>query len=204
MSVLMTMNNLGLWLLWKKIFGEDNYSTSFIWEKKKKPSFLHRNVGEITDFIICYLKNKEYTFPFSLEKTTESKKYPLNNAGNAESILTFQKKSVQFSCVNQELHPQDMSEGEIKTKLMDKLVIKNGTNQSEFRLKGEWRYSQERINEIISNGDEIRISQVPFRPNHIKKGGETKKMKNLLSLSHYKMPTNEDATKEIINIFTVI
>ena len=190
-----------LMAIMEEIFGEDNYSTNFIWEKKKKPSFLHKNVGEITDFIICYLKNKEHTFPFSLEKTTEGKKYPINNAGNAESILTFPKKSVQFSCVDQELQPQDMSDGEIKTKLMDKLIIKNGANQSEFRLKGEWRYSQEKINAIISSGDEIRISKVPFRPNHIKKGGEIKKMKNLLSLNHYKMPTNEDATREIINIF---
>ena len=188
-------------MIMDEVFGEQNFSTNFIWEKKKKPSFLHKNIGEITDLIVCYLKNKEHTFPFSIEKTTEGKKYPLNNAGNTETILTFPKKSVQFSCIDQELQPQDMSEGEIKTKLMDRLVIQGGTNQSEFRLKGEWRYSQQKINKIISDGDEIRISQVPFRPNHIKKGGKIKKMKNLLSLNHYGMPTNEDATKEIINIF---
>ena len=186
----------------EEIFGEENYVTHFIWEKKKKPSFLHKNVGVVTDFILCYLKNKEKSFPFSLERTTEGKKYPLNRAGNRESILKFPKDSVQFSFEDQTVEPQDMSEGEIKTKLMNKLIVKNGTNVSEFSLKGEWGYSQKTLNKIISEGGSISISKVPFRPNHIKAGGDIKKMKNLLSfLNHYKIPTNEDATKEIINIF---
>ena len=186
----------------EEIFGEENYVTHFIWEKKKKPSFLHKNVGVVTDFILCYLKNKEHSFPFSLEKTTEGKKYPLNRAGNKESVLKFPKGSVTFSIKDQEVEPQDMSEGEINTTLIDSFTIKNGTNESEFRLKGEWGYSQKTLNKIISEGGSISISKIPFRPNHIKKGGEIKKMKNLLSfLNHYKVPTNEDATKEIIDIF---
>ena len=191
-----------LMAIMEEIFGEENYVTQFIWEKKKKPSFLHKNVGVVTDFIVCYLKNKEYSFPFSLEKTTEGKKYPLNRAGNKESVLKFPKGSVQFSCKDQKIEAQDMSEGEIKTELMDRLIIKKGTNLSEFRLKGEWGYSQKTLDKIILEGESISISKIPFRPNHIRKGGEIKKMKNLLSfLNHYKTPTNEDATKEMINIF---
>lgn len=30
-----------------EVFGESNFITEFIWEKKKKPSFLHRNVGKL-------------------------------------------------------------------------------------------------------------------------------------------------------------
>ncbi len=191
-----------LMAIMEEIFGEENFSTQFIWEKKKKPSFLHKNVGVVTDFILCFLKNKDYSFPFSLEKTTEGKKYPLNRAGNKESVLQFPKGSVQFSLKDQEVKPQDMSEGEIKTKLMDRLVIKNGVNLSKFRLKGEWGYSQNTLDKVILEGGNISISKMPFRPNHIRKGGEIKKMKNLLSfLNHYKIPTNEDATKEMINIF---
>ena len=190
-----------LMAIMEEIFGEENYSTYFIWEKKKKPSFLHKNIGVVTDFILCYLKNKEHSFPFSLEKTTEGKKYPLNRAGNKESILKFQKGSVQFSIEDQTIEPQDMSEGEIKTQLIDQVIIKNGTNFSEFSLKGEWGYSQKTLNKIISEGENISIRKIPFRPNHIRKGGEIKKMQNLLSQTRYQIPTNEDATKEMINIF---
>ena len=188
-------------MIMDEIFGEQNFVTQFIWEKKKKPSFLHKNVGVVTDCVICYLKNKEHSFPFSIEKTTEGKRFPLNRAGNKVSILNFPKGSVQFSCEDQEIQPQDMSEGEIKTQLMDKCVIKNGTNLSDFRLKGEWGYSQKTLDKVVLKGERISISKIPFRPNHVKKGGEVKKMKNLLSLHHYQTPTNEDATKEMINIF---
>ena len=191
-----------LMAIMEEIFGEENFSTQFIWEKKKKPSFLHKNVGVVTDFIICYVKNKNCSFPFSLEKTTEGKKYPLNRAGNKESILKFPKGSVQFLCEDQKISPQDMSEGEIKTELLDTVAIKNGTNLSDFRLRGEWGYSQKTLDSYLLEGAKISISKTPFRPNHIRKGGEIKKMKNLLSFfNHYKTPTNEDATKEMINIF---
>ena len=36
-----------------EIFGEDNFITEFTWEKKKKPSFLHRNVGKLLCFVLC-------------------------------------------------------------------------------------------------------------------------------------------------------
>ena len=98
------------------------------------------------------------------------------------------------------IRPQDMSGGNIITELLDMLEIKNGRNVNSFKLKGEWRYSQAKVDEIVKNGEEIIISQVPFRPNHVRAGGEIKKMKNVLSPTHYNMETNEDATAQIIEL----
>jgi len=78
-------------------------------------SFLHANVGKIFEYIICYTQNKNNSFPFSVDKTTEGKKYPLNNAGNSISILTFPEYSVEFNLPDQTIQPQDMSEGKIIT-----------------------------------------------------------------------------------------
>jgi adenine-specific DNA-methyltransferase len=94
-----------------------------------------------------------------------------------------------------------MSEGKIITRLLDPIRVMDGTNKTGFRLEGEWRYSQKRLNEIISAGESLIISKVPFRPNHIKAGGEDKKLKNLLSIAHYKMATYEDSNAESIAIF---
>lgn len=187
--------------LGNEVFGENNFVTVFVWEKKKKPSFLHKNVGKLTEYIVCYTKNSDCTFPFSLESTTEGKKYPLNNAGNALSIIKFPPDTVSFNMDDQVVKPQDMSEGNIKTRLLNELIIVNGKNLNEFSLEGEWRYSQKKIDEIIKNNEKIVISKIPFRPNHIKAGGEIKKMKNILSPVHYNMETNEDATSQIIELF---
>lgn len=184
-----------------EVFGEDNFVTAFIWEKKKKPSFLHKNVGKLTEYIVCYTRKADCTFLFSLETTTEGKRYPLNNAGNSLSVITFPPGTVSFNMDDQVVKPQDMSEGNIRTRLLNELVIENGRNKNEFSLEGEWRYSQAKINEITRNNEKIVISKIPFRPNHIKAGGEVKKMKNILSPVHYEMETNEDATSQVFQLF---
>lgn len=183
-----------------EVFGEQNFVSQFIWEKKKKPSFLNANIGTKTEYITCYSKNRFQLGALSIETTEEGKKYPLNNAGNSISILTFPPKSVKFNIDDGIIHSQDMSEGNIKTELLNDLIIKDGLNENEFKLRGEWRYSQNKVNEIIANGETLIISKAPFRPNHIKAGGEIKKMHNLLSISHYAVGTNEDATSEQIDI----
>ncbi|MDA9783576.1 site-specific DNA-methyltransferase [Gammaproteobacteria bacterium] len=178
------------------VFGGDNFVTTFCWEKKKKPSFLNKNLGAKFEFVLAYAKSRSKTGAFSVELTTEGKKYPFNNAGNSASVLNFPPGSIKFNMIDQVVAPQDMSEGKIKTRLLSKFTIKNGVNTEVVSLEGEWRYSQNKLDEIVENKEEIIISKIPFRPNHVKEGGEIKKMHNLLTIAHYSIETNEDADSE--------
>ena len=146
------------------------------------------------------MKDKKYTFPFSLETTTVGKKWPINNAGNGISILKFPANSVYFNISDCVIKKQDMSEGNIITKLLDDVKIKNSYNENEFRLEGEFRYNQQTIDEIVKNYEQIYIAKIPFRPNHIKDGGEIKKMKNELSQNSYNCETNEDGEDQVNNL----
>lgn len=184
-----------------EIFGRKNFCGSLIWEKKKKPSFLNANFGGVTEYVLAYARNRSQSPPFTLGTTTAGKKFPLNNAGNSLAVLTFPALRVEFGCQDQHFEPQDMSEGNIKTRLLDPLDVVHGRNAHAFRLEGEWRYSQNTLDEILAAGDTLRIAKSPFRPNHIKTGGEPKKMKNLLSVAHYGMSTYEDATAESEALF---
>ena len=179
-----------------EVFGNDNFVANYIWEKKKKPSFLNANIGTKTEYIICYSKDRALLGALSVDTTEKGKKYPFNNAGNSIANLVFPPGSVKFNMSDGVIKPQDMSEGNIITSLENELHIVNGTNENELVLRGEWRYSQAKLNEIVANKEEIVISKIPFRPNHIKQGGEIKKMHNLLSIDNYKVGTNEDATAE--------
>ena len=187
--------------LMDEIFGEENFVCEFIREKKKKPSFLDRNIGKLAEYIICYSKHNPDTVGFSIEKTTEGKKYPINNAWNSLWTLIFPPLSVNFNLKDWIVKKQDMSEGNIITRLLHDLVIKDWKNENELILEWEWRYSQSTLNEIIEDSDEIKISQIPFRPNHVKKWWEVKKMKNILSPHHYSMETNEDWSNQLIELF---
>jgi adenine-specific DNA-methyltransferase len=184
-----------------EIFGRRNFCGSLIWEKKKKPSFLHSKMGNVTESILAYAKNIDLAPAFEYGATTANKKWPLNNAGNPLKTLTFPAGSVHFGCRDQVFDPQNMSEGNIITELLDRVEISGGVNKAPFRLRGEWRYTQAKLDEVLASGGLIRISKSPFRPNHIKPGGEPKKLKNLLSAAHYGMATYEDAAIESTQLF---
>ena len=190
-----------LQMIMDEIFGEKNFIAQFIWKRKRKSSYLHKNLGVITEYVKCYSKNRDLTLPLSIETSPDIQAYPFYNTGNRLSILEFPKNSVSFCCSDQILPPQDMSKEGKHVKLLNKLVIKNGKNKSSFRLEGCWRFSQRKLNSIVSNKDKILISKIPFKPRWIKKGGEAKPMSNLLTQASYNIPTNEDATEELSNIF---
>jgi len=188
-------------VLLDEVFGRKNFCGQFVWEKKKKPSFLDANMGGVTEFILAYSPDRLHSPAFIGGTTEEGKKYPFNNAGNGVKILTFPANSVTFRCKDGTYTASDMSGGNIITRLLDDFEVVNGKNITTFRLEGEWRYSQKKLDEIVEAGESIIISQSPFRPNHVKSGGDPKKLKNLLSISHYEMSTYEDATKESVTLF---
>jgi adenine-specific DNA-methyltransferase len=184
-----------------EVFGEENFCGVFIWEKKKKPSFLDANMGSVTEYIICFAKNRPQSPPFGAGAVQDGKKYPFNNAGNSIQTLSFPAGSVRFGCGDQVVAAQDMSEGGIHTELLDDVTILNGRNANAFRLRGEWRYSQQKLDEFVEEAADIVISKIPFRPNYVSRSGELKKTSNLLSYRTNGVPTYEDATQEIRRLF---
>lgn len=188
--------------LFDEVFGEKNNAGMFLWQKKDKPSFLSSYFGSRFEYILCYARDHNFSYPLSIETTTIGKKYPLNNAGNSLTVLTFKAGSVSFNLPDGLVKKQDMSEGNIKTVLLDDVTILDGKNSNEFRLEGEFRYSQDTLDGIIENKEPIYIAKLPFRPNHIKDGGEIKKMENLLSKKFsYACETNEDGSSCLFDIF---
>ena len=190
-----------LHMLMDEIFEEENYCGTFVWERKKKPSFLDQNMGTVTEYVVAYARNRPLSPAFVAGSVEEGKKFPFNNASNPVGILNFPPGSVRFSIGDQVVDAQDMSTPNIITELLDDVEILNGTNANGLRLKGAWRYSQSTLDDFVSNGDEITISKIPFRPNRINRAGQAKKTVNLLSHRTNNVPTNEDATEELRAIF---
>jgi adenine-specific DNA-methyltransferase len=188
-------------LLMDETFGEENFTGAFVWERKKKPSFLKSNFGVVTEYILTYAKHKPSSPAFTAGTVEEGKLFPFNNAGNGVSVLTFPPASVAFTIEDQVVVSQDMSEGNITTVLLDDVHIVDGVNANEFRLRGEWRYSQSKLDEFVAAGDEVVIRKIPFRPNYVNRSDKAKKTTNLLSVKGSKTPTNEDATAELRDLF---
>ena len=184
-----------------EVFGRANYVGQFVWEKKRKPSFLDANLAIVTEVILAYSPDRRFAPPFVGGLTTANKKYPLNNAGNPVATLAFPAGTVHFGCGDGFIPAGDMSGGNIVTELLDPVEVVCGTNAGAFRLRGEWRYSQRTLDALLAAGERITISKAPFRPNHVKAGGEAKKLKNLLSVAHYPVGTYEDSAAESEALF---
>jgi adenine-specific DNA-methyltransferase len=180
----------------EELFGPENYIGTVVWEKKKKPSFLHGQMATITDFILVYGKNRSLAPPFLEGSSTEGKGIPFHNQGNAYGQLTFPSRAVAFALPNGRIPAQDMSTRTIRSELLDDVKVVDGFNANEFRMLGEWRFSQRSMDEMVAAGDTIKIAKIPFRPNLVRVETIGKKIANLFSFRTNGTPTNEDAKEE--------
>lgn len=187
-------------VLCDSVFGRENFVGNLIWEKKRKPSFLSQ-LGVVTEYILVYARDRALAAPLYHGTTTQGKRYPLNNKGNGIRTLTFPAGSVRFSLPDQVVTARDMGSAQIAVALLDDVTIRDGRNAAAFRLVGEWRYSQETLDRLVTEGADLHVSCLPFRVNHVRAGGARKKMKNLLSAAHYGLPTYEDAAAESRQLF---
>jgi adenine-specific DNA-methyltransferase len=121
-----------LTLMMHEVFGHRNFCGYLVWEKKK-PSFIDATLGSVTEFILVYAKDRRRA-PLTLGVTTPNKKYPFNNAGNGARVLSFPAGSVRFHCPDQTFAPADMSQGNILTRLLDRVEVKDGTNAGALGL----------------------------------------------------------------------
>ncbi len=188
-------------MLMDDVFGSGNFVANFIWEKKKKPSFLHRQVATVTDTIMVYAKSRPNLESFTYGGSTENKGIPFHNTGNAFGEMTFPEGSVTFTLPDQTVSAGDMSTATVRTALLDDVNIVNGTNANAFRMNGEWRYSQAAVDELVAAGETIRISRPQFRPNYIRQEALAKKITNLFSFRVNDIGTNEDAKAECVALF---
>lgn len=185
-----------------EVLGIKNYISTIIWEKKKKPSFLHGQMAGVTDFILVYGKDRSKVEAFTAGTSTAGKGIPFHNQGNSMGTLTFSAGTVTFGIPDQVVEKGDMSSATIETELLTNVQIEDGTNADSFQMRGEWRFSQRALDEMVEKGDIIRISKDPFRPNLIRDGTTGKKITNVFSFRVNGVPANEDAREEMKALFS--
>lgn len=190
--------------LFDEIFGEGQYVQTFVWQKKTQPSFLSKEVANVHEYVISYRKNKPLVLKGGL--TDPNKNVELLNISNDKSKREFSKKSV---IINNGKYTGVLSKGiygnkELSIELLDDLKVKSGVPSSSFRMNGRFRWSQEKIDNVVKNGGIINIkSLTTLRPtvNKNSSGSSIKPPISLFSKKINSLPTNTDATTEIKGYF---
>lgn len=200
-------------LLCDQIFGEENFITMFIWEKTQHFGRQKINYYNNGDYVLCYAKKlydgklRELLVEYI---KTEFEDAPLFNASNPCNVLTFPAGSTKFNMPDGTYEKSD----DDKYELLDKVIIKNGKNKNEFRLKFHSRWSAKTVIEEYGKGTTYWVKTTNFAIRAIyangKKSNESPKQiiftnrnNEFVAQSRFgiKVGTSEDGSNELTEIY---
>jgi len=206
-------------LLCDDIFIERNLVAIFTWIRKRKPSHLDLHIRKNTEFILCYAKNIKKLKPLKSSPAEDEKPYPFYNSGNKKAILSFPANYIKVSSLPDGIYqPKIFKDKKTSVRLLNKIIIKKGLIVSPFKLEGEWRYSQNSLNELLKNNEKIIIKGSKFKPYFIRElQGGIEELKNTMTIlgstgkirrmngkdnleDELLVGTNEDAEEELSSI----
>lgn len=134
-------------LLMLEIFGKDNFIETFIWKTTDNPDSLSNKSRSSVEYIIAFEKKIDKSAAY-IGRETENGDVPLLNTGNNKKELIFPKGSIHFNIPDQHI----FSGKPDRVEILDGFDISNGLNDREVRLVGEFRWTQNTLNEEIEKG----------------------------------------------------
>lgn len=177
-----------------EVFGEDNFVAQYKWNKTATPPSLSYKVRNKYEYILCY--EKRLTHIKYNGGIVEGGDMPLLNAGNSIRVLTFPKESVSFK-INGTYQIGQYD----RVKLIKPVTISGGVADSDIVLEGQFKWIQETVNEEIQNGTCFIVKSDKFAIRYIRTGERMKRPSDIISKGECGVGTNEDASKDIENLF---
>ena len=200
-------------------YGKENFFGTMVWEKKKKGSFLSGKVARMKDYIHCYAKNIDEFGGYVGEFNSDTETYPCVNPDNGISTRIFKAgiKS-KYKLSNKTMKAGEViSAGNMSLKLLSDLVIKDHVLIQDVTVEGNWRYTQDSLDEFMNDGAIYITQDLYFR--RLVKEERQKIPKDLLlrlgdastedtdfrkydvtNVNRFGWGTNEDANEELHQI----
>ena len=181
-------------LICDEIFGEENFITTFSWNKTSTPPSLSKNVRKKYEFILSY-KKSDLANGLSAG-LIEGGDMPLLNESNKDIELVFKKENVNFK-INGYFKKGIYD----KVNLLESLTISDGKSNSDIKLRGRFKWTQETLDEEIVKGTIFWIKSEKFAIRYEREGKRMKKPSNIINKAECKVETNDSATDYIKSLF---
>jgi adenine-specific DNA-methyltransferase len=188
-----------------EIFGSENFVEIFCWTKTSTPPSLSKKSRKTVEYVLCFEKQKRAKRAYKGEDL-EGGDQPLLNSGNTYAELIFPKEKVyfkkdKFPDGNYKPHKKD------RVALLTEINIVNGYSTEDFILKGEFKWSQDFLNEEIDKGTTFIVKSDKFSIRFIRQEEDAFKAPNNFLKEQYVNPTinkknqgvgtNENASSEL-------
>ncbi|WP_373767166.1 site-specific DNA-methyltransferase [Glaesserella sp.] len=194
-------------LLCDEVFGEENFVECFSWVKTSTPPSLSTKSRKTNEYILCYEKHKD-GIKYIGEMQDDGDE-PLLNSGNKERELIFPANSLTIKFLDNGILKAGKYD---RVTLLNDLQIQDNKPTSEIRILGEFKWTQDTLNDEISKGTVFiaKTDKLSIRFQRLEKG--TKRPTNfikdniitpVIDKKNQNIETNEGATKELKKLFGV-
>lgn len=142
-------------LICDDVFGAENFCAQLVWEKKKKGSYLAKDITNIKEYVLVYAKRKIEFSGLIGQINREEETYPCINASNNRELRHIPAgikslfKEKDFIMKKGDV----ISDTTMNLVLHSDLVIKNGVLAKELIIEGNWRYGQDNMEEYAKAGE---------------------------------------------------
>jgi len=197
-----------------EVFGEENFVTQLVWEKKKKGTFLSDTITNMKEYLLVYAKSKVVFNGLIGEINSSTETYPCVNATNRRDIRIIPKGIIsKYKEKNYHLPKgSEISASTMTLVLHNDLIIKDSILAEDLIIEGNWRYNQETMTSYAVKHElyitqDLYLRRIVFEPRNktlkdllLRKGTSTesvKKVKNLNNLFVDGWGSNEDGEEEL-------
>ena len=177
-----------------EVFGARNFVAEYKWNKTSTPPSLSYKVRSKYEYILCY--EKQLSAIKYNGGIVEGGDMPLLNEGNAVRTIRFPRNSISFNIVGN--FPTAEYD---RVTLTQEIEVVNGQSNTDVILTGPFKWTQETVNNEISNGTTFIIKSNKFAVRYIRVGERIKRPSDVISKVECGVGTNEDASKDIEMLF---
>ncbi len=179
-------------MLCDEIFTNENFVGMWMWEKTSTAPALSKQIRKKLEYILCYAKNLDSAHSFS-QGLIDGDDAPLLNGGNPIKEVTFKKGTVKFS-IPDGIYENDET---LKIELLDKVIVKNGLNENDFRARGTWKWQQSTIDTEVENGTYFLVKSKIFSIRYQRKDITKLKVPQNYLNKELNIGTNEEAAEHM-------
>lgn len=158
-----------------EIFGEDNFIANFVWHKTKKGKAISRTANLITEYVLCYAKNKQVLTKIGLfgRESNPELANPLFHRPNNVGKLTFPANVIDTNYQDGEYAAgvYGDSSDSLTAEVLKPFTVSGGKVTSELVILGRFRWVQGTLLEQIAAGTRFSLRLGKFRIVFYRNGG---------------------------------
>jgi adenine-specific DNA-methyltransferase len=187
--------------LGNEIFGEENFMGTITWLKKRKGSFLSKEMISVTEYIVVFKKSADFGYLFG-GKPDSSESQPIVKRTNGITSLSIPAGIVKTKLKDGVYKKGKYGVGSSAIELNNDIKVKDNVILDPFIITGPFTWSQPYLDDQLSKGATLIINTTNFQLRAFKAYDE-ESYKGLPSIINGVeiSATNEDAYEYLQKVF---